>query len=438
MKKQTLIILSIILLLSFDLHSQNRSNWIDISPYPVHLVGNGSGFVFFNQDTGYVYTEELINSVVQNCLYRTNDGGKNWFRKKIVFVSLYNCQFFNKNLGFYKLGVNVYKTIDGGDSFDIIKTFLYGNTGILYNSKNSIFANASNNSSHPDSMKTFIGKNFGSSWKLCYDTQIWEIKFVDSMNGYAIKTSKPPYLLKTINGGVTWNKTFKMPDNGGIVRGGKLNFVTIDTGYFVTTYNKLYKTTNAGLTWVSIMNGLHNTQCYDITCINSKTCFSVGYDLINKTTVIYKTTNAGQSWVSLSDGMHFTKSFNLIQYVMDSIKNVTIFISSVEGQHTPIYKATFYPEEIWDNIETPINSVSKFELYPNPSNRYINVNLKLDHVGDVSLKVIDALGKEIKNLKLNDFKEGMIPVDMSKYSGIFFFNIKTDKETVSKKVILAK
>jgi len=94
--------------------------------------------------------------------------------------------------------------------------------------------------------------------------------------------------------------------------------------------------------------------------------------------------------------------------------------------------------------EVIVGIPEKYELsqnYPNPFNPSTKINFSIPKDSKVSLQIYDMLGKEVKTL-VNEYKAaGYYTVDFNAgnlTSGIYFYVIRTDNFTQSKKMILIK
>lgn len=82
-----------------------------------------------------------------------------------------------------------------------------------------------------------------------------------------------------------------------------------------------------------------------------------------------------------------------------------------------------------------------YENYPNPFNPTTNIRFDIPKNGFVSLKVYDALGREISSL-VNEFRQaGDYTVSFNAsnlVSGIYFYTLKTESFSATKKMMLVK
>lgn len=94
------------------------------------------------------------------------------------------------------------------------------------------------------------------------------------------------------------------------------------------------------------------------------------------------------------------------------------------------------------NISSEIPSDYKLnQNYPNPFNPSTKINFSLSKAGIVSLKVFDIAGREVselinKNLSAGSYEAEFNGTDLS--SGVYFYTLKADAFTETKKMILVK
>lgn len=116
------------------------------------------------------------------------------------------------------------------------------------------------------------------------------------------------------------------------------------------------------------------------------------------------------------------------------------------GSHA---KDTVYFDDITGPNETALGieeneSLSSFKLFqnkPNPAKDNTNIKFFLNSGGFVSMKLYDVLGKQIFNLLDQNMSPGMhsIPVEIENIpDGIYFYVLKKDGVTQTKKMIISK
>jgi hypothetical protein len=377
----------------------------------------------------------MISSKFYTYLYKTINSGTTWERKSIAPNSQFI--FINSQIGFFQQTWNIYETTNGGDTIILNHKIPKNITpwGIIYKNKNRIYVPLGMFYSEDNATQTRTIND--TNWTVRCDTGIIYLNFYDTISGVGLFVNKDndKFIISTINEGKTWEKGYQAPSDLKYLYAINKDTILINFNY------KLSVSKNGGYTWYPASKvGLPDSIILnDFSIINSKTWFILIWNGDYKKYEVFYTSNAGDSWKPLATDYYFPKSPNKIKAIIDSNKKITIFLAGIgNSQNTPMYRATFEPWEIWDNIVKPEDFVSEFKLYPNPSTGWISADLKFDKVEDVLISVTDLLGKEILKLKMNNFKDGAIPIDLSNYSGIFFCSIKTKKGVVSKKIIITK
>lgn len=172
----------------------------------------------------------------------------------------------------------------------------------------------------------------GYTWthKTYQDYYLYDVHFVNSSVGYTVGAgSGSPALavIKTIDGGVTWNAahattlTF-LPYS--------VYFTDENTGYVVGTSGGIAKTTDGGSTWNTQTSGVTEIL-YKIMFIDANTGYAVGTNGI-----ILKTSNSGTSWNTLISGT--TVQLDDVSFVNNNIGYVggsgKIVLKTMDGGDT--------------------------------------------------------------------------------------------------------
>jgi photosystem II stability/assembly factor-like uncharacterized protein len=164
-----------------------------------------------------------------------------------VTLSFRDCFFSSQNIVYACSDRYIYKSANGGVSFDSIYVFPSGNVS------NSIF-------------------------------------FVNDLTGWLIRSNG---LYKTIDGGLNW--TLNLPINPALT--GAIDFISPTVGVF-SDNTSAYKTIDGGANWTPIYTGFTNTFI-DVDIISGNEIY------ISGGSKIYKTANGGTSWSQvLSSGQN--------------------------------------------------------------------------------------------------------------------------------------
>jgi hypothetical protein len=108
-----------------------------------------------------------------------------------------------------------------------------------------------------------------------------------------------------------------------------------------------------------------------------------------------------------------------------------------------VYEAELTAASVLVSVEDESN-ISGFSLdqnYPNPFNPSTTISFSLPFSSNISLLLYDANGKKVGVIKEGYYASGShsVTTDMNHLSsGVYFYTLKTDKFTVTKKMILEK
>jgi ELWxxDGT repeat protein len=224
-------------------------------PYP-ETVTTG---VFLNASTGF-YTD-------YHDVYKSIDGGNTWALKNsdqntVIQTPLV---FYNTSLGFYSNGQTLYRTTDGGETWSACLTPVgLGLRNISFGDQNTIYTTgiAMPLYKSTDGGNTWTSTNFGSN----QSQFVLSLHFFDALNGLAGGTTG--LLLRTTDGGQTWTQltTNMQLDIMAFQFADKLH------GYAYTAYQEgsggtlIYETTDGGFNWTQILqpdNGFRGFQLND-------------------------------------------------------------------------------------------------------------------------------------------------------------------------------
>ncbi len=186
----------------------------------------------------------------------------------------------------------VYKTIDGGNNWNLIPSFSLENLlSLAFTDLNHGVITGSNG-------VRFVTEDAGQTWTLgttVQTTDIRSVAFKNRMEAYCIGSNFVEY---THDGGHTWMRV------DGTMQ--SVHFPTPDRGYACGYYGVAYKTEDGGNNWKP-MN--LNTPQYlnDIYFINRDTGYAVGGSKV------FRTLDGGESWTTITNpstssmySVHFT------------------------------------------------------------------------------------------------------------------------------------
>ncbi len=333
---------------------------------------------FYNNNTGY-YSGVLYNSSTFN-IHKTTNGGANFTDQSSgITAQRFMCEWifhpdtvlFGGNYG------KIIKTVNGGTNWNLVYAdttlqfwslfFVNHNTGYISGSYGTIMK-TTNKGDNWVTLTTGVQNALDGMW------------FVDENTGYVGGSN---IILKTTNAGATWvNK------GGSFISGFEtaqaVYFSDANTGYYCTntTTTRIVKTTDGGNTW----NLINNSDTAGAAWGMSFTSPSTGYVCTEQGKVL-KTTNAGLNW----DVQSTPLTENLYEMYFPSAD--TGYIASWSGKilKTTNGGITFIGKS---NNEVP----GKFALnqnYPNPFNPSTYISFSIPSNEFVTLQVFDVTGRLI-------------------------------------------
>jgi hypothetical protein len=317
---------------------------------------------FTSENFGYFYINENVPLVNEGCYMVTTNGGLNWIKAASTYSAGTSSGWSTSSV----LGINIFSN---GNGFSAS----YGATGSFghITSEQYGFAKTTN-----------YGVNWIDVMPSTNVTRIANIDFINSSLGYAISDSNK--ILKTNDGGFTWNFINFTPQNSG----SKFFMIDGNNGYLHNAYNEYYRTTDGCQTWnLQTVNMNGSQQIGEIAFLNPQ----IGY-IVGKQGQIFKTTTGG---------------------------NVSI-----------------------GNLNSELaDKYSLSQNYPNPFNPETKIQFSIPKNGLVRIVVYDLLGREAMEL-VNEFKQqGSYNISFNGAnlsSGIYFYKLITDDFVETKKMILTK
>jgi photosystem II stability/assembly factor-like uncharacterized protein len=357
-------------------------NWIAISSPANFLEIIDISFPMDN--VGYIVIRNSINALI----YKTINNGNTW--QEVTPASSNSgltsgcfIQFVDNNVGFWSVGSQLYRTLDGGTNWT---STIVNN---VFRSTSMHFFDANNG---------MIGGQGDPNFFAGYNARV----SVTSDGGQTFTDVNWDWLVSS-------DQVFVDQVSA------TTSFAAIDASFSILS--ELYRSTDSGVTWdtLSIINTVDNAELRVFDFIDELNGFAVLTGDIAETSYVYQTTDGGTTW-TLNETLTIGTPYDI---------ELTPNSGYISGSSYPFAKYT--PGNI--GIETVLGN-DKFEvvIYPNPvaSGSVLNWDTEIDYN---YVTIIDLSGKIVYSSNVID-KSLIVPVLDSGYYFIQFNNT-SNKETKS-------
>jgi len=403
-------------------------------------------------------------------LVKTSNSGFNWslFQNSVSSKNIKNITAVDTlNLFCFAPDNVIIKTTNGGYNWSCLDTNLFAGNIII----SSFFLNSNTWWFGTNNKKILKTSNSGTSWLVSnLNVNIKEIKIFDSGIGYAISDS---CIFKTTNSGINWTNIYQIFGNRFLIN---FNFPNTITGYCIireeystATYYKILNTIDGGSNWSYIYT--YSNLPNFISFINENTGYSDGNEIhgfqgnFYTYHILYKTTNSGLNWNSVLNYTENIASNELYESIICTNNNCVYLVDKIGGfwastnggttwQNTNLTNTRFnsitsFGKNIWvagdygkllkcnNIIPSTIRNINSdvpkdyllYQNFPNPFNLSTNIRYQITKNSFINLKVFDILGKEIQSMVNDKQKPGTYEVNFigsNLASGIYYYSLFAD------------
>lgn len=424
-----IFVLMVFCLISFRQNTSSaQSVWSQqiLSP-PSGGVGYYSNIQFVNSVTGWSsgFSSNSPNTNYGVILKSTN-GGNTWVWVDLGWSTQYDIGLFflNENTGWTWTNTGlIKKTTDvgntwtdqsfgGGSLYSI--TFVNDQTGYAagYQTNNGVIRKTTNGGTNWTTVSTVTS------------FPLRKVKFINEMTGWVSGVNGANhYFGKTTNGGANWTQLLFEYTSDFFLINAQTGWVTIPG--VSNSPAVIKKTTDGGSSWSSVsFPSAYNTTPNSIKFFDQNT----GWCASNNG--IFRTTNGGLNWISQNSTPNM---YNLCFIGNDSVwaSGMACILKTTNG-------STLSVTQISSNVP---NTFSLKQNYPNPFNPETKINFDIKNSGFASLKVFDMTGREVKSLVNENIAAGSYEINFNGSelnSGVYFYTLKTNEFTETKKMMLVK
>jgi photosystem II stability/assembly factor-like uncharacterized protein len=411
--------------IAFNFQDSRTSGWYQ--QFLPNLNGTSiSDITFTDSLNGYAVTTV---SGGNSYILKTTNRGDNWIIKYTHNQGFVKVKFINQSTGFTNAFTKLFKTTNSGENWSFIDLpSIFGDDMAVLNQDTIWLA-----MSESLTGGAFLSTNGGVSWQQKFSGGTEnpnKIYMFNARIGFICNTSNGTSTRRTTNGGNTW--TVITPNEWYL----DIYFIDSLTGWRAFG-NNMYKTTNGGVNWsVQYLptGGNMNTGVYKFSVINKDTIWATGGAIFYPSSqirgLVYRTTNGGLNWkYQIPDTSIHIPIYYFVKFIN---KNTGWAYGLNTGIHTTIGGDTTFLSKVNQISSIIPNEYKLHQNYPNPFNPVTKINYELPKDGRVKLVIYDILGREIKSLVNNEFKQaGRYTVEFNGTqfaSGIYFYRIQVEDQ----------
>jgi photosystem II stability/assembly factor-like uncharacterized protein len=206
-------------------------------------------------------------------------------------------------------------------------------------------------------------------------------------------------------------------------------FLDENTGWAGGANGTIVYTTDGGANWNESFVSQPHSNIHEIMFLNPNVGYAAGFESV------YKTTDGGLTWGIQSMGDE--TGFQLIRFTDEN----TGYIFGREGLVMRTLNGGAPPlgtDEEPDPI--PLEYVLQ-QNYPNPFNPATTIEYSIPEAAEISITVFNVLGEEVTQLVNGYHNPGSYKIQFDAgnlTSGVYFYRIKTNSYTATKKMLLLR
>ena len=329
-------------------------------------------------------------------------------------------------LSFAVSGTNLFAGTDGGGG-----VFLSTNNGTSWTTVNTGLTNTAVQSLAVSGTNLFAGTYGGGVFLSTNNGTTWTAVNIGLTNTLVLSLAvSGTNLFAGTNGGV-----FLSTNNGiswtanGLTNTSVRSLAVSGANLFAGTWGGgVFLSTNNGTTWTAVNSGLTYTDVPSL--VVSGTNLFAGPNGGG----VFLSTNNGTSWTAVNSGLTDTWVRSL------AVSGMNLFAGTSSGGvwRRPLSEIVTSVQILPNELPTHFNLDQN---YPNPFNPATTISFGLPSKSFVSLKVFDALGREIATVVSEELFAGNYSKNWNAYgmpSGVYFYRMQSGSFAETKKLVLLR
>jgi photosystem II stability/assembly factor-like uncharacterized protein len=372
-------------------------------------------------------------------LYITSNGGKNWAKYLSGNTRGFAFDPHNPARLFCSSNAQLYRSEDYGASWQPLKNFQKYIISVLVSARDSAVYVGITWEETPTANGIYKSTDRGQNWSFYpYSDSSrglipWDIEEDESSGvlyvGTEIYNHPSPYhppFFRSSDGGETWtNVSSKIPWH--VIR------VQVDTSthtaYVLTEGAGLYKSTDGGISWnwISRYFGLELL----LNRLNPHQLFGGDQVYGNSKGGVFFSTNSGVTF----------ENIGLLGKIVASLAlNGSSTQLYAACYNSGLYRARVLSTKVEQDKFLP-SQIVLYQNYPNPFNPSTTISFYLPSKSFVTLKVFDALGREVSTILSKELSTGHHTRQWNANgspSGVFFYRLQTGSYNETKKLVLLR
>ncbi len=379
--------------------------------YGESLVEKNKGFPFLEIRKLHTTGDMIIAATKHGSIFRSIDNGDSWSGVNLPLYYPDVRTFINMDTIIYAgvYGRGVFRSTDNGLNWN---SCLYSGYAVSFaRMRNMLYV-----ALYEDGVR--VTKDGGVSWETVNNGlpgyNVSSIVAMDtllfvSVNGYGI--------YRSADKGANWTKSFSGSD--------PFFMACTDSNIYAGTtviHCSLYRSDIKGEVWTKLNAGLNNAGA--IVAIKNNI-------FLSKIGSVVLSTNNGDTWTSFENIRYILTMAASDKYIFVGTDYNGIYARLLSEMITPV-------EEIITEIP---NNFTLNQNHPNPFNPTTTISFSIPSKEYVTLKIYDALGKEIAVLFNDELLPGTYQKEWSANglsSGVYFYKLQASNFNQTRKLVLLK